>query len=73
MQIENKLAVLILCGGKGTRLGTKFKNTNKSLIKVNGKTLISTNINYLFKQTARRPRFVTTFFIDICIYTYIKY
>ena len=46
MQIENKLAVLILCGGKGTRLGTKFKNTNKSLIKVNGKTLISTNINY---------------------------
>ena len=50
MQIENKLAVLILCGGKGTRLGTKFKNTNKSLITIENKTLISTNIDYLFKQ-----------------------
>lgn len=59
MQIENKLAVLILCGGKGTRLGTKFKNTNKSLIKVNGKTLISTNINYLFKQKFRNIFVVT--------------
>jgi D-glycero-alpha-D-manno-heptose 1-phosphate guanylyltransferase len=50
MQIENKLAVLILCGGKGTRLGINFKNNNKSLIKVNNQTLISININYLFKQ-----------------------
>ena len=50
MLIKNKLAVLILCGGKGTRLGTKFKNTNKSLITIENKTLISTNIDYLFKQ-----------------------
>ena len=59
MPIENKLAVLILCGGKGTRLGTKFKNTNKSLIKVNGKKLISTNINYLFNQKFRNIFVVT--------------
>ena len=50
MQIESKVAVLILCGGKGTRLGAKFKNNNKSLIKIQDKTLISRNINYLFKQ-----------------------
>ena len=50
MEIANKLAIIILCGGKGTRLGTKFKNTNKSLIKVGNETLISRNINYLFKQ-----------------------
>ena len=50
MEIANKLAIIILCGGKGTRLGTKFKNTNKSLIKIDNKTLISRNINYLFKQ-----------------------
>ena len=31
MQIENKLAVIILCGGKGTRLGAKFKNTNNAI------------------------------------------
>ena len=49
MQIANNLAVLILCGGKGTRLGAKFKDTNKSLIKIDNKTLISRNINYLFK------------------------
>lgn len=48
--MKNKLAVLILCGGKGTRLGVKFKNSNKSLIKINNKTLISTNIEYLFNQ-----------------------
>ena len=50
MSFANKVAALILCGGKGTRLGPNFKNTNKSLIKINNKTLISTNIDYLLKK-----------------------
>jgi ADP-glucose pyrophosphorylase len=50
MKLSNNVAVLILCGGKGTRLGIKFKNNNKSLIKIQNKTLISRNINYLFNQ-----------------------
>ena len=50
MSSHNKLVVLILCGGKGTRLGLKFKNNNKSLIKIKNKTLISSNIHYLFNQ-----------------------
>ena len=50
MYKTNKIAAIILCGGKGTRLGPKFKNTNKSLIKIKGKTLISRNINYLKKN-----------------------
>lgn len=47
---KKSIAAIILCGGKGTRLGHKFKNTNKSLIKIKGKTLISKNINYLMKN-----------------------
>ncbi|MDC3382929.1 sugar phosphate nucleotidyltransferase, partial [Candidatus Pelagibacter sp.] len=47
---KKRIAAIILCGGKGTRLGQKFKNTNKSLIKVEGKTLVSRNINYLRKN-----------------------
>jgi NDP-sugar pyrophosphorylase family protein len=50
MDKKNKIAAIILCGGKGTRLGLKFKNTNKSLIKIKGKTLVSRNINYLIKN-----------------------
>lgn len=50
MYKKNKIATLILCGGKGTRLGPQFRNTNKSLIKINGKTLVSKNINYLIKN-----------------------
>ncbi len=50
MYKKNKIAAIILCGGKGTRLGPKFKNTNKSLIKIQGKTLVSRNINYLNKN-----------------------
>ena len=50
MNNKKKIAALILCGGKGTRLGPRFRNTNKSLIKVKGKTLISRNIEYLIKN-----------------------
>jgi NDP-sugar pyrophosphorylase family protein len=50
MLINDKVAVLLLCGGRGTRLGPDFKNTNKSLIRIKNKTLISSNIDYLLKQ-----------------------
>tara|TARA_A100001015_G_C14999602_1_gene717847 strand:- start:1338 stop:2060 length:723 start_codon:yes stop_codon:yes gene_type:complete len=59
MKNLNKIATLILCGGKGKRLGQKFKNTNKSLIKVKGDTLISKNINYLFKNKIKNIFVIT--------------
>lgn len=41
---ENKWAV-VLCGGRGTRLGKYTKNTPKSLVPINGKPIL----DYIFK------------------------
>ena len=42
--------VLILCGGKGTRLGAIGKKTPKTLIKVQGKPIIWYIIKILIKN-----------------------
>jgi len=59
MNKKKKIAALILCGEKKKRLGSKFKNTNKSLIKIKGETLISRNINYLIKNQITKIFVVT--------------
>ena len=40
-----QIKVLIMCGGKGTRLGNLTKNTPKPLMKINGKTIIEYKLN----------------------------
>lgn len=45
----NKCAAIILCGGKGTRLGSIGKKTNKTLIKYDNNPLIYYIIKYLQK------------------------
>jgi len=37
--LKNRTAI-ILCGGKGTRLGLLGKKTPKSLVKINGRPII---------------------------------
>ena len=48
MKIDISQAV-ILCGGEGTRLGSITKKTPKPLIKINGKSFIDYQINFLKK------------------------
>ena len=45
-----KICAIILCGGKGTRLGKVGKKINKTLIKYKGNPLIYYIIKYLFKN-----------------------
>ena len=51
MQNNNlsKTSAIILCGGKGSRLGTIGKRKNKTLIRYNGYPLIHHLIKYLRK------------------------
>ncbi len=44
-----KVCAIILCGGKGTRLGNVGKKINKTLIKYKGHPLIYYIIKYLYK------------------------
>lgn len=48
--MHKKNIAIILCGGKGTRLGKNTIKTNKALINYNGKPLIHYIINFLFKN-----------------------
>lgn len=46
----NKLQVVILCGGKGTRIRSFKKNISKPLIKINRKTILERIIRVYAKQ-----------------------
>jgi glucose-1-phosphate cytidylyltransferase len=46
----NKLQVVILCGGKGTRIRNFKKNTSKPLIKINKKTILERIIRVYSNQ-----------------------
>ena len=47
MNEEKKIDCIILCGGKGRRLGSRGEKTNKTMIKIQGYPLIHYLINYL--------------------------
>ena len=46
-KFKSDLKVCILCGGKGTRLGSLTKNIPKPLIPINGKPIISYIIDHI--------------------------
>ena len=47
---QHKTAAIILCGGKGTRLGSLGSKTNKTLLKYKNKPLIFHIIKHLEKH-----------------------
>jgi dTDP-glucose pyrophosphorylase len=47
---NKKIPVLIVAGGKGTRMGKKYSKTPKALLDVNGKTLIEITLRKLIKN-----------------------
>ena len=51
MKIKKKNSAIILCGGRGTRLGSIGKKIPKSLVKINGKPIIWYIINNLVKNS----------------------
>ena len=51
MKDENNRTAVILCGGRGTRLGVIGKKIPKSLIKINGHPIIWFIINILIKNS----------------------
>ena len=46
-KFKSGLKVCILCGGKGTRLGSLTKNIPKPLIPINGKPILSYIIDHI--------------------------
>ena len=51
MKLENIKTAVILCGGRGTRLGLIGKKIPKSLIKIHGYPIIWFIINILIKNS----------------------
>lgn len=54
---SSNMKVIVLAGGKGTRLSLSAKNIPKPLIKINNKTLIDYQIEFLEKQGFSDIRF----------------
>ena len=48
------IPVIILAGGLGSRLGHLTKNKPKALIKINNKTFLEWQIEYLIKQKNKK-------------------
>ena len=77
---EEKIDCIILCGGKGRRLGSRGEKTNKTMIKIQGYPLIHYLINYLkknninniilplgFKGSSIKSYLIKTFNKDLCL------
>lgn len=60
----NNTDILILTGGKGSRIKKRLKDKPKTLVQIGGEYLIDITINYLFNQGFRRFILCTGFYAN---------
>ena len=78
--MQNKIPVIILCGGFGSRLGIEGKKYPKALIKIGGKPIISHLIDFFKKQnylniylaTGHKHKQINNFIKKKKIFSHIK-
>jgi len=54
MKKELNFQMIIVCGGRGKRMGLLTKNVPKPMVKIGGKTIIEHKLNYYDKQSVKK-------------------